>query len=211
MKLTKYTHACLVLEKDGSALVIDPGQWSNDFVAPEHVVGVVVTHAHQDHYSMELLRSIIDANPDAHIYAHADVAAELENLPVQTVVAGENVHVGNFALSFFGGEHAAIEPSRPTQANLGVMVDDLLYYPGDSFALPDRSVNILALPVSAPWMKFSEATEFLRAIKPQRAFPTHDAILSETGMALADSMFQGAAASIGTEYQRIKASSSIEI
>ena len=48
MRLTKYTHACVRLERDGSVLVIDPGIWSE----PHALLGthaVLVTHEHCDH------------------------------------------------------------------------------------------------------------------------------------------------------------------
>lgn len=211
MKLTKYSHACLVLEKDGQSLVIDPGIWSTDFVVPENVVGVVVTHEHQDHCDAEKLQSIVEKNPEAVIYAHQAVVDKLDNLPTQSVESSKIVHVGDFELEFCGGEHAVIHGSWPRFANLGVMVDEVFYYPGDSFTPPPSQVAVLALPASAPWMKFSEAMDFLVSVKPERAFPTHDAILSETGQALADSMFGQVAEQTGTSYARIAAGDSIEI
>ena len=206
MKLTKYEHACFTVEKDGQVLVVDPGGFTSDFIAPEHVVGIVITHEHADHFDQEQITAIIDKNPDAIIVGHGDVLKQIEVFTTKTVDAGETFELGPFKLEFFGGEHAVIHPSMPPVANLGVMINDLLYYPGDSFTLPGKPVDVLALPVAAPWLKISEAMDFLTAVKPRLAFPTHDAILSKVGRSLPDRMLPGFAESYGGTYQRIEKS-----
>lgn len=210
MNITKYMHSCLVLERDGQRVVVDPGVWSEDFVVQENVVAIVVTHEHPDHLDPEKLRAIVATSPDAVIYAHEDVVAKIEGLKTQAVAADETVQVGGFTLRFTGGEHATIHTSYPPVANLGVIIDDALYYPGDSFALPGTVVHTLALPVSAPWMKISEAMDFLAEVRPTRAFPTHDAILSGTGQALVDRMLSATAESIGARYERLPFGQSVE-
>ena len=203
MKLTKYTHACFVLEKEGSSLVVDPGNWSSDFVIPTSVIAVVITHEHPDHFDIEKLHRIIVQNPDAVIVAHASITAQVAELPTRSVTTGERISVGPFGLEFFGGQHAVIHTSFPTIANLGVMIDDKLYYPGDSFALPDKPVGTLLLPVSAPWLKVSEVLDFVSAIQAHRIIPTHDAILSDTGKALLDRIVGSHGATTGSMYQRL--------
>jgi L-ascorbate metabolism protein UlaG (beta-lactamase superfamily) len=204
MNLTKYEHACLTLEKDDQLLVIDPGAYTTDFIAPEHVVGIVLTHNHPDHYDHELVTMIMDRNPEAVIIAHPSITHDIEAWPSHAVEAGDQFEIGPFGLEFFGGEHATISPDRPSIANLGVLVDDLFYYPGDSFTVPDeRAVDTLALPVAAPWLKASETLAFLSAIQPRLAFPTHDAILSPIGKELIDDMVGSLAESSDIIYRRI--------
>lgn len=211
MKITKYAHACLVIEKGEQRLVIDPGVWTEDFVVPENVVGIVVTHEHADHFDLEKLRAIVDASPGAVIYAHEAVTSQIDGLKTQAVTPGEHVPVGEFSLRFTGGEHAVIHESYPPTANVGVIVEDALCYPGDSFALPGTAVHTLALPVSAPWMKISEAMDFLAEVKPTRVFPTHDAILSPTGQQLVDRMLSAAAESNNAQYERLPLGQQVEL
>ena len=52
MNISKFTHACVVLEKNNQSLVIDPGGWSQNLQIPENVVGIVVTHEHADHFDL---------------------------------------------------------------------------------------------------------------------------------------------------------------
>ncbi|MDQ5982789.1 MAG: hypothetical protein QG549_786 [Patescibacteria group bacterium] len=204
MKITKFEHACFVVEHDGAVLVVDPGGWTTNLVVPNNVVAVVITHAHPDHIDPKLLTAMTEKNPDAVIIADDSVTNQLKDFKTQPVVANEGIKVGSFELEFFGGQHAIISPDIPTIANLGVLINDTVYYPGDSFALPDdRHVAVLALPVSAPWMKFSEAAEFITKLRPAKMFPTHDAILSPAGKSLADTMFERVSDSIASHYQRI--------
>jgi L-ascorbate metabolism protein UlaG (beta-lactamase superfamily) len=59
MQLTKYEHACFTVEKDGQLLVVDPGNFTTDFIAPEHVVGIVITHSHQEIHSPFLVAAAL--------------------------------------------------------------------------------------------------------------------------------------------------------
>lgn len=199
MDIIKFRHACLVLKKDNQSLVIDPGEWTMDFVMPANVVGVIVTHEHGDHFYPEMLKKIIAVNPHVVIFAHPDVAAKTSELSITPVIADETKQIGNFKLTFIGGDHARVFPDKSVCANLGVIVDDgELYYPGDSLVLPKVPVKTLALPVSAPWLKLSEALNFLTAVKPAVVIPTHDALLSDEGHATINAWVARTAVSIGT-------------
>jgi L-ascorbate metabolism protein UlaG (beta-lactamase superfamily) len=204
MKLTKYEHACFTVEKDDKILVVDPGGFTSDFISPENVIAVVITHAHGDHFDHDQLSAIIDKNPDAIIIADPDITSKIEVFQTQSVNAGDSVSVGPFDLEFFGGEHAVIIPSIPIVPNLGVLINELIYYPGDSFAVPGKPVDVLALPIGAPWLKISEVIDFLQKIKPRLAFPTHDAVLSDIGKSLPDMLIPGVTEKVGIEYKRLK-------
>jgi L-ascorbate metabolism protein UlaG (beta-lactamase superfamily) len=209
MKLTKYEHACFTVEKDGQLLVVDPGNFSGDFIAPTHVVAVIVTHQHADHFDPDILAAIYNKNPNSLLLADQAIIDLMPDHRGQAVTVGEKVTVDGFDLEFFGGTHAKIHSSMPAVHNLGVLINDLLYYPGDSLSLPERPVDTLAVPAAAPWLKIGEAMDFLLAIHPRFAFPTHDAISSELGKELSDAMLGSTARSAGIEYKRL--TESIEI
>ena len=207
MKITKFQHACFTVEHEGKLLIVDPGGFTNDMGAPENVVAIVVTHEHADHLDVAALGALIAHNPDAVIVAHENITRQFgdngETLPYKTVSANETINIAPFHLEFFGGEHAVIHKDMPVIANLGVVINDRIFYPGDSFVNPDRSIEVLALPVSAPWLKISESIDYLTTLKPRIAFPTHDAILSVAGKGLPDRMIPPFAEKVGTKYQRI--------
>lgn len=62
----------------------------------------------------------------------------------------------------------------PYSANTGFMFEDRFFYPGDAYTDPGCPVEILALPVSGPWVKIGEAIDYALKLKPKVAFPVHD-------------------------------------
>lgn len=203
MKLTKYEHACFTLEKDGQVLVIDPGVFTKDFVVTDNIIGIVITHEHPDHFDPHMLAAIYDKNPNSLLISTDEVVKKMVDRTSHVALPGETLNVGPFALMFFGGKHAIIHDTLPIIDNFGVLVNEDVYFPGDSFALPNRPVDTLALPVGAPWLKISEAMDFFVNVKPQLAFPTHDAIFSDIGKNLVDGRMKAVAEDLGTEYRRI--------
>lgn len=209
MIITKFEHACFVVELDGKSLIVDPGVYTTDLVIPDNTVAIVITHEHPDHFDLDTLATIYNKCPESLLVSTSNIIDKVSDYQSKVVKAGDKVQVGPFSLEFFGGEHAVIMPALPVIPNVAVMINEQIYYPGDSFSKPNHPVEILALPVSAPWLKVSETIEFLQAIKPKLAFPTHDAVLSDTGKSLIDNLLPTTAKAVGTEYQRIR--DSIEI
>ena len=206
MKLTKYQHACFTVEKDNQMLVVDPGTFATDYLPSNNVVAVIITHEHPDHFDPEQIAAIMDKNPEAVIVGHESIVSKIEAFTTQAVDAGDKLAIGVFDLAFFGGTHAIIHRSIPVIPNLGVMVNELLYYPGDSFVLPGQPVDTLAIPASAPWLKIGDAMDFLELVKPRFAFPTHDAVLSDLGKDSTDNWLGMAAKRHDIDYQRLDAS-----
>jgi L-ascorbate metabolism protein UlaG (beta-lactamase superfamily) len=91
------------------------------------------------------------------------------------------------------------------------VIDGLVFHPGDAFTLPERPVDVLLLPVSAPWSKIAEVIDFARAVKPRLAVPIHDAILSDVGLALVDRVLGEQGPGIGAIYRRLGAADSIDL
>lgn len=212
MKITKYEHSCLDIEIDGKRLLIDPGILAKSIPNYENISAVIVTHVHSDHLDAEKLQEIHSINPEAPIFTVQAVADELaSNLPLETVSADQKKEIGPFKLIFAGGQHATIHSSYPPTDNIGVTVNDKLYYSGDSLSLPSAPVDTLAVPVAAPWLKSSEAMDFIIALKPQRVFPVHDALLSEFGMIVNGTRLKDASESVGAEYVYLKPGQSLTI
>lgn len=201
MRLIKYTHACVRLERDGQALLIDPGIWAEP-EAYHGVSSVLVTHEHFDHVNVELLPSILEENPALKIYTSGAVATQLAGLgeAVVTIAVGETFSAAGFDIEVVGGAHAEIYEGLPGCANVGYIVDGEIYHPGDAFYVPPTPVPTLLVPISAPWAKLAEVLDFVRAVAPRRAFPIHDALLSEIGQQGADNWVR---AKGQTDYTRI--------
>ncbi|WP_433677201.1 MBL fold metallo-hydrolase [Microbacterium gorillae] len=181
MRITKYEHATVVLDKDGESLIIDPGTFLASLTEIPRTAAIVLTHQHEDHWSPRTLDQILATNPGIPIFGPAGVAAAATGYDITVVAPGDTVQAGPFVLRFFGGVHAEIHRSIPLIDNVGVLVDDAFYYPGDSYAAPGVPVKLLAAPLGAPWLKISDAIDFVLEVAPREAFGTHDMTLSTIG------------------------------
>ncbi|WBB68613.1 MBL fold metallo-hydrolase [Micromonospora sp. WMMD812] len=178
MRITKFTHSCVRLEHDGGVLVIDPGTWSE----PAALAGadaVLVTHEHTDH--VDVLRL---AGLGVPVYAPEGAnLPDLAALPAIPVRAGQRFTAGGFPVTAVGGRHATIHDGQPDCPNLGYLVGDGLYHPGDALHVPDEPVRTLLIPGQASWLRLGEAIDFARAVGPDRAYTIHDAQINERGLA----------------------------
>jgi L-ascorbate metabolism protein UlaG (beta-lactamase superfamily) len=184
VRITKYEHATLQLGVGDENLVIDPGMFLSHPDVPD-VVAIVLTHEHSDHWTAEQLGRILEKNADARILGPQGVADAAADFEVEVVAAGDVVEIGSFKLEFFGGRHAVIHESIPVIDNVGVLINDELYYGGDSYTVPGVEVGTLAAPIGAPWLKIGEAMDYVLAVKPMRAFYVHDMTLSVAGKQMA--------------------------
>ena len=210
MQLTKYEHACFVVQSDGRKLVVDPGNLTTDLDIDHDIDVVVITHEHPDHFWVDNLAQLIEANPDLTIVAPQSVTDKIDvRCHKQSATPGDSLTISTFTLDFYGGTHAEIHADIPRIDNIGVMINNSVYYPGDSLARPDQPVIALALPAAAPWLKIGESIDLLRDIKPRVAFPTHDAIYSDSGKGIADNLLSAEAESIDCEYRRLESGESI--
>ena len=88
----------------------------------------------------------------------------------------------SFRVRAVGGRHAFIYGGQPDCANLGYIVDEAIYHPGDSLHMPEQPIETLLVPAQGSWVKIAEAIDFVKAIKPQRAFAIHDAQINDRGL-----------------------------
>ncbi|MFD7701365.1 MBL fold metallo-hydrolase [Streptomyces caelestis] len=211
MRFTKKSHACVRLEKDGRVLVLDPGMFSEED-ATLGADAVLVTHEHPDHFDEGRLRAVLEANPAAAVWTLKSVAEQLSAAfpgRVRTVGHGDAFTAAGFDVQVHGELHAVIHPDIPRVTNVGYLVDDgKLFHPGDALTVPDRPVETLMLPVMAPWNKISEVIDYVREVRPRRAYDIHDALLTDLARPIYDRQI-GALG--GTEHLRLAPGGSAEL
>lgn len=174
MRIVKYTHSCVRLETDGGVLVIDPGVWSEPH-ALEGADAVLVTHEHVDHIDAPRLLGM-----DVPVHAPAD--ARISGVEFIGILPDQELTIAGFRVRAVGGRHAVVFEGEPDCANLGYIVDDSLYHPGDALHVPDQPIETLLVPTQASWLKTDEAIRFVRAIRPQRALGIHEGQLNQRGL-----------------------------
>ncbi|MFC8846072.1 MULTISPECIES: MBL fold metallo-hydrolase [unclassified Micromonospora] len=208
MQLTKYAHSCLRVEHDGGVLVVDPGVFS-DPAALDGADAVLITHEHPDHVDVAALTRQLDRRP-LRIHGPATLAGVLGDAAeaLEPVAPGQSFTAAGVPVRAHGGRHAVIHPDIPVVDNLGYLLDDVVYHPGDSLVVPeDVQVDTLFAPIHAPWSKFSEVLDFIRAVAPRRAFALHDGLLNDNGLAVLNRQY---AALSGTDYQRLEPGSRLD-
>jgi L-ascorbate metabolism protein UlaG (beta-lactamase superfamily) len=205
MRVTKFGHACVRIEYDGQVLVLDPGSWTE----PEAVDGataVLVTHEHPDHLSVENLR-----RADAPVFTITAVAEQIaaEDSGVAervTVVApGEQLDAG-LPVTTVGELHAVIHEDLPRFANSGFVVDvggTRIFHPGDAFTEPGQEIDVLLVPVHAPWSKTAEVVDFARKVGAPRSVAIHDGLLNDRGLALVERLVGGMLGEREQAYERV--------
>lgn len=184
MKITKYGHACLLVEQGEGRILIDPGTFSKGFEKLSDVSAVLFTHKHPDHYDPEALTKVMATNPGARIVADEGTASELveAGFKPETVSDGDKIDIDGVAVEVVGADHAVMHPEWPVDPNVGYLIAGRLFHAGDNYVVPTRPVEILAFASVAPWSKVSEAAEYVRAVSPRVALPIHDAITTAPQM-----------------------------
>lgn len=185
MKLTRYSHACMVLEDNGQKFVIDPGNSVKNIDDITNVVAVFVSHEHPDHFFPANLENIVSANPDVDIFSTKAVADAFgKNV---TVVSENDQHItGPFQLQFTGKKHALAHPDWDLgMENRGVIVNNSFYYGGDSFTLPNKPIKVLAAPLAYAWAPMEKIMNYVAQVQPEICIPVHDINLSSDGIAVA--------------------------
>lgn len=204
MQITKQGHACVRIEHEGAVVVLDPGAFT-DPDAVDGATAVLVTHEHPDHYLADHLR-----RTDAPVFTVDAVAARLrEDAPdvaerTTVVVPGQDFDPG-IPTRAVGELHAVIHPELPRIHNSGFLLtgDQIVFHPGDALTAPGQPVDVLLLPVSAPWLKVSECIDFARDVGAARSLAIHDKVYSETGLGIVDGHLQRFLEPLGLAYARV--------
>ena len=182
MKVTKLGHSCLLIEERDTRIITDPGVFTEEsrIFDLRDISGILITHEHKDHCHVPYVREIVLKNPNAQIFSNKSVCEILssEGIVSSALEEGEKVLVSDILIEGFGETHATIHKEIPSVRNVGFLIGEKLFFSGDAFVLPSRSVSVLALPIAAPWAKISEVVEYARSVAPKKCFPIHDAILA---------------------------------
>jgi len=172
MKITKYVHSCLLIEKDGTSVLVDPGSYTlEEDALPvedlERLDYVLITHEHEDHMSLPLLRRIEARFPNVTFVTNGVVA---------DLLAKEGIPATIQLPDFVNMQESLHEPvlAVPPHNSLFHIFGEVTH-PGDSLQF-EESKEILALPIQAPWGSMVQALEKTAAlaIKPKLVIPIHD-------------------------------------
>ncbi len=191
MRLTHLGHACLLVEAGGTRLLIDPGTFSPGFAGLTGLDGVLLTHQHADHVDTGRFPALMAANPTAELLAEPETADIVRDLPGAELAptsfpGGASRTVGRLTVEGVGELHALNHDQVRRCGNTGFVVsapgEPTLFHPGDAYdAEPGRQVDVLALPLNAPWCAVRDTLAFARRVAPRWLVPVHDGLLTAAG------------------------------
>ena len=184
MQITRFGHAAVLVEAADTRILIDPGSFSLDATFElDGLDAIVVTHQHPDHIDQTRGPELIKRNPDAQLLCDPETASVLEFGSWRQNGDGVETKVKGITVRGVGAQHAVILPALPRIANVGVLLsadnEPTLFHPGDTYEYGPDGVDVLALPLGAPWGKVSETVDFVKRVSPRTLFPIHDLTISE--------------------------------
>ena len=101
MQLTHFGHSCLLAEftidSATSTVLFDPGNFSHGFEGITGLDAILITHQHPDHADTERLPALVEANPQAALYADPQTAEQLGD-PWRAVHVGDEFTVGSLTV-----------------------------------------------------------------------------------------------------------------
>jgi L-ascorbate metabolism protein UlaG (beta-lactamase superfamily) len=209
MRITKYIHACLLIEDGPSKILFDPGKFSfiEGHVDPNifrDLSAVVITHQHPDHIDDEALTRIMANNPSARLITNAEVRDRVEKAGLTAELLEDGtLNVAGFDLKAVHAKHANLLNSEPP-VNVAYIVNNLLLNPGDSFdhTLDEyKGIPVLALPTMAPWNTELEVASFATRLSPRRVIPIHDGYAKEFFLKLRYENYSNYFAGVGIKFE----------
>lgn len=182
MKITKYIHSCLLIEKGSDKILFDPGifTFAEGLVKPsefQNIQAIIITHKHPDHIDGDSLRKILDNNETAVVLANSDIKKMLaeKDIEAELFESGERA-VGSFVIEAIDAPHEKILADELPQ-NTAYVIDAQILHPGDSYSknlYERKGTPILCLPTMAPWTTELQTFDFAVEMSPEYIVPIHD-------------------------------------
>ena len=213
MRVRKFTHSCLLVEKGKDKVLFDPGKFSfiergaspTDF---RDLTAIIITHSHPDHMDHEALKVIMQNNPQASLIGNAGVASALspKGLTVELFESGTR-QIGDFKIDAYEARHEAIV-SGQIPPNTAYIVDDSLLNPGDSYAFSLDALNgkfeVLTLPTMAPWTTELGTVGFAARMGAKRILPIHDGYVKDFFLRMRYDNWESVFGSAGMKFERME-------
>lgn len=193
MRIAHLGHSAVLLQTDGARVLIDPGNFSDDWHGLTDLDAVLITHQHPDHADPDHLPTLAAANPNARILVEPSIMDQMSSGDFPTLEAtafgpGDQTAIGDLLVNAVGGQHAVIHADLPRIGNVGFVVTSeghpTFFHPGDSLETIPEGIDVLAMPAYGPWAAMKETVDFVRAVGALEGFAIHDELLSDRGRGL---------------------------
>jgi len=171
MKVSKHLHSCLLIEEENKTILIDPGIFTYqekalDLGKIEKLDYLLFTHEHPDHMYLPFVREIVAKFPEVKIITNKSIVEILQKENIKASSEGDAI------IKLESVPHEKLWDKEPPE-NFSITIFGKLTSPGDALHF-EKTAEILALPVAAPWESVTEAVSKALACKPKIIIPVHD-------------------------------------
>ncbi len=171
MIISKHIHSCLLIEENNKVFLIDPGNYTYEegglnLDKLTKLDYILITHEHPDHMYLPFIKDIINKFPNVKIISSDSVVSILKK---ESIDASSDADVG---ISFKESPHEEVFGIIPPK-NIVFTLFNKIVHPGDSLQFK-KTVEVLALPVQAPWCSLTQSVAYALLLKPRYIIPIHD-------------------------------------
>lgn len=171
MKLTKLGHSCVLVETEDRVGLFDPGVWADRELIDTvlHVDRIIYTHDHADHFDVDILKSLVDKFPNAHVICNQAIRDKIEAAGVDITIRDES----NCTVKFEAPHESLPIPGATAPSENGYHFKNIFSHPGDSQHF-NETKKVLAMPFIGPWGKTGDSIDLVLKLKPKYVLPIHD-------------------------------------
>ena len=171
MKVTRYVQSCLLIEDGSTRILIDPsGDEKDRFNDFGKLDAVLYTHEHGDHFDPDLTKIFLESG--IAVYANASTAKQADN-SVKVVKNGQEFDIKELRIKVIELPHCPMPNGSAGPQNVGYLVNEKIFHPGDGKALTGLKVDNLAVPITGPDVSMRDAFDFLRQVGAKIGIPIH--------------------------------------
>jgi L-ascorbate metabolism protein UlaG (beta-lactamase superfamily) len=183
LKLTFFAHASLAIEYEGRWIYVDPVVGNADYSKLPKADMILVTHSHYDHFDMAAIEML--QSPDTRILLDKTSAEGLQGncftmLPKAVAEPFDDIKVE--AVAAYNTSEAQLQFHPKEREDCGYVVTlggkVRIYISGDTEPTDEmrelQNIDIAFICVNQPYtMTPEQATEAVKALKPQIYYPYH--------------------------------------
>lgn len=174
MKITKYPQSCLLVESNGTRILIDPGSFvAQKYQASEfgHIDAVLLTHEHSDHVHEQLIGALkVGATK---VYANRSTKVLLGDIVTDLANDGQMLEVGSLKVAVHDLPHVDMIDGTPGPQNTGYVIDGVLFHPGDGVRIEGVTATVGAIPIAGPDISPRDAFDLATSIGCKVVIPIH--------------------------------------
>lgn len=151
MKITKFPQSCILVESNGTRLLVDPGKtkFEEGFLDYWKTADAIfVTHRHGDHYNKDVIQNL-----GIPIFSTQEVQNFDKTIKINVIKQGDVIEVGSFKITVVKAVHGYIMEGANIEENVGYIIDDgktKLYVTSDTIRFKiDFTADVMFADVTA--------------------------------------------------------------